>query len=498
MSYLRNISLVAPTALLLCFLSAPAVAESDESEAAHRQAAIADIEATAQLLSDTHPGLLPAARDPNLRQRWRKGLEKARNRARQVSSEGGRRAVLDGLANVFQDPHITLRHQGESPAWVWPGFTVNLAQDGFKVAFANPDTGIQTGAMLVSCDGRSASALARDRLVGFRAYETDPASLVSATPWLFVEDGNPFLSGRPRRCTFRTASKERVVDLNWSAVTYQQMLPGLVASAMYQGQPSAGASMRDGMIWISVPDQGPDAQTAIDAATPLVAAATQQTPILLDLRTNTGGNSLYGDRLISLIYGADAIGIAQQTAGLQATEKFWRASEPTITMAEDRARSLEGDDPELIAQRTYWTELASELRTAKGKDAPFNRPLPSGSRARSADRATKKPAEVPSSRPVYFFTDNFCSSSCLLLVSQLRALGAVQLGSATTVSRRYTEAVSIALPSGRSRLTSLVSVSTGGLQQIGPFQPDRQLPGTVRTSQAIENWIVAEIKRSVG
>jgi hypothetical protein len=454
----------------------------------------------AELLQGTHPGLVPASLDHALRQRWTRGLRLARERANRVTTEGGRRAVLDGLANVFQDPHIALRHAGDSQEYRWPGFSVALSGDALWVASALPGTGVVAGDRLLSCDGRSAMAMVRSRLVGFRAFATDHASIVSAVPFLFVDEGNAFAGALPQRCRFQSGSGQRSVALNWSAAEFATMLPGLASAAMYQGSPAAQAGIRDGIVWISLPDLGPDAEAVVDAARDLLRSNQPPGPILVDLRTNTGGNSYWGDRLVEAIYGPDAVAIANQTAGLQATAKVWRASRTTLDLVRSRLSSLDTANQAAAGQIQFWRTLEAELLVALDRRAPFNVPITEVLATGSPRVAGVPPDHSTATRPapqVFVLTDNFCSSSCLLLVSQLRALGAVTLGSVTTLSRRYSEAVSVALPSARSTLTTLVSMSAGGHWQIGPFVPDRQLPDTARTARDVENWALAEVRRAL-
>ena len=86
-------------------------------------------------------------------------------------------------------------------------------------------------------------------------------------------------------------------------------------------------------------------------------------------------------------------------------------------------------------------------------------------------------------------TDHACFSSCLLMVRDFRALGALHVGEATNVSTRYMEVREIELPSGLSTFSTLQKVVIGEDADIGPFVPERVFPGAMADTAALEGWI---------
>ncbi len=89
-------------------------------------------------------------------------------------------------------------------------------------------------------------------------------------------------------------------------------------------------------------------------------------------------------------------------------------------------------------------------------------------------------------------TDRYCFSSCLMAVDLLRRVGAEQVGEATDVSTRYMEVRTVTLPSGLRNFSTLMKL-TLGLDDFGPYAPDRAYAGDLSDTAEVRTWIIGEV-----
>jgi hypothetical protein len=155
-------------------------------------------------------------------------LTAAQGRARDVASYEGWLATMRAFAVAFDDPHISLGTRLSLGTVRWPGFVV--ARRGDSTLVSSRDTTDSDapgpGAVLVSCDGVTADQYGRTRLGVFRGTWDVASQRVRTTPFLLVDDGNPFLPPA-RACVVREGNREREIVPRWrnvSATALQERL----------------------------------------------------------------------------------------------------------------------------------------------------------------------------------------------------------------------------------------------------------------------------------
>jgi hypothetical protein len=76
------------------------------------------------------------------------------------------------------------------------------------------------------------------------------------------------------------------------------------------------------------------------------------------------------------------------------------------------------------------------------------------------------------------------------VVSNWRALGAVQIGQTTDANTHYSEVRDDLMPSGLSTFSTMMAVSPGDPLRLGPFEPARRFDGDIADTRAVEAWAV--------
>ena len=467
-------SLIAGVAVTL--MAGAAQAQTPESADAWRRLARADLDAAQALILENHPGAVAELGDDAFRRRLREGYDLARERIAGVDGYVGYTAVLAGFATGFGDEHIWSTPRLRGVPYAWAGLTMTRRGGAWVVAGQDGDDQGLVGARLASCDGEPAEAVAASRLA-FRVSAPVEAQYIAHGGFMFVDDGNPFLS-RPRTCVFESADGPVSVEMEWRPVATPRLGEALNAAA---GGAQAGFGVRRSgdHWWIAIERLSDEAAAVVDSFEAQAPDWRDSPALVIDLRGNGGGDSRHGRRLADVIYGADHT--AARLRGGTACAALWRASPGNV--AHVRAFAARAQDPQTAR---YYETLADDIDRAIAEGRPFDEPIP--------DCAPGEPTAAAAPAPAYtgqvvVVTDHACFSSCLLMVRDLRTLGATHVGEATNVSTRYMEVREIVLPSGLTNFSTLQKVAIGGDADIGPFTPAHVFPGQMSDTTALEAWI---------
>lgn len=451
-------------------------AQTEASAEAWRQLARADLDAAHALILESHPGAVPELGDEAFRQRMGRGYETAVARITAVDSYVGYTAVLGGFATAFGDEHIWSNPRLRGVPYAWAGLVMTRRGGQWVVAMQDGEDQGLVGARLMSCDGETAEALAASRLA-FRVSSPVEAQYIAHGGFMFVDDGNPFLS-RPRQCVFETAHGPANIEMNWRPVATPRL-----AEALNAAEPGARAGFgvrRSGdHWWIALERLSDEAAPVIESFEAQAADWRDSPALVIDLRGNGGGDSRHGRRLADVIYRAEHT--AARLRGGSACAALWRASPGNA--AHVRAAGARAQDPQTAR---YYEALADALDRAIAEGRAFDEPIPDCAPAEPVAAAAPVPAYKGQ---VVILTDHACFSSCLLMVRDFRRLGAVHVGEATNAATRYMEVREIVLPSGLTSFSTLQKVVIGEDADIGPFSPANLFQGSMADTAALEGWI---------
>ncbi len=482
---------IAAAVVLCAAIAAPAAAQSERAApegAAHwRSMAALDLEAAYRLVLDNHPGATSELGDDQLRSGLAAAIERSRAKAAQVDSYAGYVAVLQGFAVSLGDKHIWSRQVLRPTVYQWPGLAMAYRGGSWQVAIdarRGQDSALK-GAVLVSCDGRSANDLAEERLGSYRGVWTIEAQRVQTAPYLFLDDGNPFLQ-RPSACEFEISGERRKVELKWvqvGPITLSEQL----GKGVNVGAAGMGVREFEGGHWIALESLGGGAREVVDAVKAQVATLRRSPMVVLDLRGNGGGASSFGDEIARALMGDAYFARAQAGASTNDCPDLWRATPGNL----EGLRSFYDRNASAFDEqsRAWWEATLKGLDEAVAKGEPFDGPVRA---CLGADGPELPPLDGRGSLlsgKMVILTDAECFSSCLLVTKTFRRLGALHVGDATDAATRYMEVREMLLPSGISYASTLQKVSLGSPRQIGPFTPSRRYEGDMSDTKALEAWV---------
>lgn len=474
----------------LCVAVPVRAAGQEQSAAAWRQLTAADVEAAYGILANNHPGATPAAADTAFRRTLALAGEAARARAQRVNSYEGWLATLRAFAAAFSDPHIMLQTRLSVGSVRWPGLVVG--RQGSATVVVSRDSAWPdvpgAGARLVSCDGADVERLSRERLGVYRGTWDIASQQVRNTPFLLVDDGNPFLPPLSR-CAFREETGEREVALQWRSVGAAALQERLRAAAPI-GRAGFGVRRVGDGWWIGLQALTDRSKDVLDSVAAHLEAIHGAPWVVVDVRGNGGGNSAWGVRLAGQLVGEARVSQAMRRAEREFAGPLcgtsWRASAAVEETLESYIRNQGPGTGQ-------WRRDLDSVRAARaaGRElGPMPRPCPPA--------AAGTEGELPPPRMtgrLLLLTDHACFSSCLLLAGLFRLIGATQLGEATDFSTRYMEVRGLPLPSGLGAFATLQKVAFGAPARLGPFDPDVPYPGPIDDTGALERWVVETVAK---
>lgn len=485
-----NMKQAVTTAAMLLILVTPRSAPGQGTSAASwRDLTLADVGAAHGIIARNHPAAVVAAGDSAFRQRLETARAAAQGRARDVVSYEGWLATLRAFAVAFDDPHISLGPRLSLGTVRWPGFVV--ARRGDSTVVASRDTSDATlpaaGTALVSCDGVPIDQFSRERLGVFRGTWEVASQRVRNTPFLLVDDGNPFVTA-PRACVAREGGRDREIPLRWRSVATTALQERLRDASPVGAAGFAVRRSGDGW-WIGIQSLGGRVQEVLDSAAAHAAELRAAPWVVVDVRGNGGGNSEWGTRLAVLLVGqprtngAMAVGDRQLASGLCGTS--WRASA-------DVEQTLEGYIKDMgprvgEASTNQWRRELDSIRVARQQGRELA-PAPRSCVPATSIATRTLPPSLMNGRLV-LLTDHACFSSCLMLAALFRAVGALHVGEGTDFSTRYMEVRGFPLPSGLGTFATLQKAAFGMSPRLGPFEPERSYTGRMDDTRGLEEWI---------
>lgn len=443
-----------------------------------------DVEAAWRLQQENHPGAHPALGDADFRQRLERGHALALERAARVTDVGGHRAVLNGFAAGLGDGHIVFSPEVAVP-YRWAGLVMGKQGPDWRVAVHEPAEGQPdlAGARLLGCDDQTADELARERLGGFRIDWEVEAQRVARAPFLLLDDGNPFLES-PAVCRFESSTGVVELQMDWRPIPLEALREA-IARAPRGARAGMGVRPFAGGYWISLQSLGEGAQAMVDEVRAQADAMRAAPAVVLDMRGNGGGASVFGQQIAQILVGEAHF--AARGAGSGPCDSAWRVSPGNLEGIRSWRAIAEERGPEF----SRWLEASiAAMERALAAGEAFDKPIPTCP-VTAPTPADEVPPPLMQGRLV-LLTDGACFSSCMLVADNFRQLGALHLGHATDRVTRYMEVRHAPLPSGFGEFSTMQKVAVGDAV-TGPFDPDLVYPGLMSDDAELEAWVIDQL-----
>jgi hypothetical protein len=440
--------------LALCLAliaAAPAAAQSSANPPPDWSAlAVADVEAVYAETRANHPGMNDPA-NPGFPALLERARAEALNYARQATTAGGFEASLDRFSAVLNDGHAgayAALPEEFASAIRWPGFVAAWRGDAMYV-YKSAEGGPAAGRRIESCDGTPIADLVRTKVFGWRTGADVAGAWWASARLALIDDGNPFVR-LPETCRFVTGNKAEDRALSWSPVPeyYQEWRNGSINGDLL---PIGLAERAPGIHWIAMPDFSPDEagatayQTLYGELADKAAAIRSARAVVLDLRFNGGGSSLWSRRVAEALWGKEAVS-ARAAARSARTAVWWRPTPGNLAEVRSFVDLLNSQgNAETAAIVARFIPLF-ESAIAKGETWLVEPDF---------EAAAKPDAALPApllNVPVYVVVPGQCASACLDAIDVFKLFPNTRLiGAPSSADSTYMEVRNPLLPSGMAR-----------------------------------------------
>ncbi|XLZ68255.1 S41 family peptidase [Massilia sp. SR12] len=477
-----------------------AVCGAAHSASPWAELARADLDFVYQTVRADHPGMVDQA-NPYFRAWAEQGYAQALAELPKVRSLHDAQVLLRRYFAGFADGHMWLTYQYEKSAVRWAGMLVQRQGQRYVLGHSE-ESAVPVGAELLACDGRKVDALIEQDLIpgAFNNPQLDWLKSDLANHVLAVVEQN--VHAEYARCTFSVHGAAREVALAWRDFA-QYKFDTLVQSIQPQlGKDSMVTQVKPGTYWVRLPQFQPnDAQVKqLNDVAARMPALRNAELIVFDTRGNSGGNSVWGRRVLAALVGEAYL--QQQTRSEDYAE--WRASAGNLAYLRDSmlprlTRQYGAGHKDLALweslQRRMQQSIAEGrpfVRQDEDKDANADAPLPASAQPGKAAAAPLAPL---SKAHIALITQSGCASACLDFADYALALpGTVHLGETTGADTVYMDVRPLALPSGLGRFSMAQKVYRGRTRaHNAAYVPHIPYPGAIHDTAALQAWAMQQL-----
>lgn len=444
--------------LALCLAlvtAAPVVAQSSPATPPATQPdwsalAVADVEAVYAETRANHPGMFDPA-NPGFPALLERARAEALDYARKATTAGGFDASLDRFTAVLNDGHAGAftRLPPELAAPIrWPGFVAAWREDAMYV-YKSAEGGPPAGSRIESCDGTPIADWVKTKVFGWRTGAEVAGAWWASARLALIDDGNPFVR-LPQTCRFVTDGNAEDRALSWSPVPdyYQEWRNGSINGDLL---PIGLEERASGIQWIALPDFQPDEagnaayQTLYGDLAAKAETIRGARAVVLDLRYNQGGSSLWSLRVAESLWGKEAVEARAERRSAK-TAVWWRPTPGNLEEVRGFARLMteQGD-----AETAAWVAklvTSFEAAVAKGETWYVETDEPAAPGDGAPDPAPLLTA------PVYVIVPGQCASACLDAIDVFKLFPNTKLiGAPSSADSTYMEVRNPPLPSGMAR-----------------------------------------------
>jgi hypothetical protein len=465
-----------------------------------------------QSITEMHPAVL----DPSAAefQAWYKtGYEKTKALLPLVHSAADEQTLLNYYLVGYKDSHLSggiaysryslLERTKEE----WAGWLLKATTQGYEVAFSlgggsYPEVGLQ----LINCDGQPIEELlqkryspyvdarwnlliARDKVAKTltqKAMGYDVLARPEITQCLFKNS-----MGEEKQFPFVWQKLDEKTKQHISALTYKTYTyPSLTRKS-------------DGVAWVNVSDfnlKTPEAYKHHQQLLTDLASLQGNDALIFDLRLNGGGNSDFGDEILTAAFGKNGwmYLAVQLVEKFGASKSYYRPSWSFYWSRGYMIKQLKLSQGENSLEVKWLSAVNERMKKAlENNEQQF-------SQQEALEGLVDNSVEFESanwsySGKVIILTDKRCVSSCLDFVDRLKQIpNVLHWGEPTSADTVYTEIADMWHDYHKDAYSFMVPVKQWNhrpRKDNEPYIPDLMFNGNIYDDSAVEHWVLEELDR---
>ncbi|HEX6576663.1 MAG TPA: S41 family peptidase [Gemmatimonadaceae bacterium] len=469
-----------------------------QADTVWREVYLKDLEFARDVIASDHPGSVDNL-NPAFRQTLSSAYKEAIDAAQIINSYESYRIALGRFGNRFQDGHLNVgprqsrslkgvRAAGLYPIYRNGKFVIQSVDDRYGA-----EVSALKGAMLTSCDGKPIETHFRNTILSWRGRPNAQADWYKWAPFTLIDYGPP-TAAAPSRCTLTSGPRSIDVTLKWDSLNSRALSDASRESSGFAVHPLGVKLESDGSIWLDIPsfaidgDSVPRMRATIDSLRALLKSNPKWPLIVIDLRGNDGGSSVWAAEIAQAIFGERWLDQAEK----------WLSDGRYIQyrVSKRNLESLEGQLKQSIERHGAESEsvkgtrmLIDSMKAAYSRGdslfGPTNTP--------SGDR---RPQAVPVPGRIVVVTSSSCFSACLDFMDLLLLHPSViHVGQPTAVDTQYMENWGWTSPSGIIQVGYPMKVYRNRRRAGNEAYVPRVRRDDLSDTDSLQEWIKANYSR---
>jgi hypothetical protein len=437
-------------------IDAVAIQAMPQSATEWRDTAIGDINAAYQLTLANHPGSYDL-HNPDFLKNLQYAKERGLGLAARVTNAGGYVAALQRFNVLIHDGHagvsITFPSSVENIER-WPGF-VTAWRGAALYVYAAEDGAPQVGAEVIACDGTPIKELITTNVFTFQGRIDELGHWWVWARKVFEDRGNPFIV-LPKHCQFSAEGKLAEQELVWKPST-EQAKKWREESYNGDGLDVGITEPRANLFWVAMPTFQPDEKQreSYRVMGKEVEEHRQRyldaDAIVIDLRQNQGGSSLWSHYFSQVLWGQDRVQ-RRMAAYFSETEVWWRASKDNTAFVKTFVDLLRKEKRHELVP--WMKQQVAGMRAAlkRGDNFYVEKRDVNAKLAKDPD-ANLESDPAAFNKPVYVIVPGQCASACLDALDVFTRFANTKLiGAPSAADSTYLEARGPKLGSGLAQV----------------------------------------------
>lgn len=406
---------------------------------------------------------------------------------------------LARFGNRFQDAHLNIAGTRSLGGVREAGIYTVYRAGGFMVVEASDRYGLLApallGATVLGCGPLDVRQVFTSRVLTWRGRPSVEADWHTWAPLLFVDYGPP-TPPAPQSCRFAIGDRTLELPLQWKPAKAADVRRKQLELTSIPGR-ALGIEPLDstGTVWVNIPtfhvngeEEVAQMRALIDSLRAVLKATPKRSLLVLDLRGNQGGSSMWGDEIAQAIFGERWLRQARAwlTDGVYAE---WRVSPFNL-------QAIEGIIQQIATRHGADSDAARQMRIFRDSMTAALERGDSLYGQKRKRRNVRKPAATRVPGRIVVLTSASCFSACLDFMDvMLLHPQVVHAGQITGVDTNYMENWGRQMSSGLVSIGYPMKVYRNRRRGHNePYAPTALYEGDIGNTDSLRAWI----KRNFG
>lgn len=458
------------------------------------QLANQDLDAIYSILHENHPGAIDT-QNPVFKIQLDEGYHSAKKKIKNIQTFIDYQTIILNYMAGFKDGHLGVSFSLLERSQPYPGFIAHYQDNHFFVSESIKPNALPNGAELIACDGKRINDILLQDVFPMRTR--NPAlksSWYTSTPYL-LQGYLPSWKKPYTHCQIRVNGHESMVKLQYTMIS-EVALTEKISKVFFGDSVTFHVTrLPQNTIWIRLPRFFPKTDDELNGLRDIIRQSPQFKQaqyIVFDLRGNTGGDSSWGEQLLSNIYGQAYLDNIVRTRDKN-TQVLWRISKANLRYLEKSTLNHATEHQTESIYTKCMTSIYTEMKLAFARHEKLMVEHCDLNNAKSSP--SPQHTAALSNTKLVLLTDGFCGSACLdFMDTALKIPGSIHIGLPTNADTNYLDLAEAPLPSSIATLYYAMKVYRHRSRGNNvAYDPSIKFDTTSLNEKAIQQWVLNKV-----